>query len=95
MAHMYCKSYLQSPANLSFKSAGQKCAFRGSKAQKRDFAYTLIMDVLAVGSARLLGSDYAVMLCYVPDAVKILIILLVLIYLLLLLIIHLLLLSEA
>ena len=29
MVHMYCKSYLQSPANLSFKSAGQNCAFRG------------------------------------------------------------------
>ena len=29
MVHMYCKSNLRSPANLSFKSACQNCAFRG------------------------------------------------------------------
>ena len=47
MVHMYCKSYLQSQANLSFESAGQICAFRGrpyesaNRKRKNAFAHTL------------------------------------------------------
>jgi len=36
IVHMYCKSYLQSPATLSFKNAGQKCAFRGRPYESAD-----------------------------------------------------------
>jgi hypothetical protein len=48
MVHMYCKSYLQSPANLSFKSACQNCAFRrrpyesAYRKRKNAFSHTLL-----------------------------------------------------
>ena len=47
MVHMYCKSYLQLQANLSFESACQNCAFRGrpyesaNRKRKNEFSHTL------------------------------------------------------
>ncbi len=56
MVHMYCKSYLQSQANLSFKSACQICAFRGrpyesaNRKRKNAFAHTLYYSICSISS---------------------------------------------
>jgi hypothetical protein len=50
MVHMYCKSYLRSPANLSIKSAGQSCAYRrrpyesANRKRKNAFVHTLYLE---------------------------------------------------